>query len=57
MLKETTNQEYVFNGEIGVVSEINTAAKLYKVRFDDKEAEYDSETVADLNYFPLGFHI
>ena len=40
--------EGVFNGEIGVVSEINTAAKIYKVRFDDKEAEYDAETVTDL---------
>lgn len=40
--------EGIFNGEIGVVTEINPAAKLYKVRFDDKEAEYDADSVSDL---------
>ena len=40
--------EGVFNGDIGVMAEINTAAKLYKVRFDDKVATYDSESISEL---------
>ena len=45
------NGEYgegVFNGDIGVMVEVNTAAKTYKVRFDDRVASYDSESVGDL---------
>lgn len=45
------NGEYgegVFNGDIGVLTEVNPAAKSYKVRFDDKTATYDSDTVSDL---------
>jgi exodeoxyribonuclease V alpha subunit len=45
------NGEYgegVFNGDIGVMIEVNTAAKTYKVRFDDRVASYDSESVGDL---------
>ena len=45
------NGEYgegVFNGDIGVVIEINNAAKIYKVRFDDRVATYDSDSVGDL---------
>ena len=45
------NGEYgegVFNGDIGVMVEVNHASKLYKVRFDDKTAAYDSESVGDL---------
>ena len=40
--------EGVFNGDIGVMVEINHAAKLYKVRYDDRVASYDGESVADL---------
>ena len=40
--------EGVFNGDIGVVIEINNAAKIYKVRFDDRVATYDSDSVGDL---------
>lgn len=40
--------EGVFNGDIGVMAEVNAAAKLYKVRFDDKVATYDSESVSEL---------
>lgn len=40
--------EGVFNGDIGVMIEVNTAAKLYKVRFDDKVATYDSESISEL---------
>ncbi len=40
--------EGVFNGDIGVMLEVNTAAKQYKVRFDDKIATYDSESVSEL---------
>ena len=40
--------EGVFNGDIGVMIEINPAAKQYKVRFDDKVAVYDSESISEL---------
>ena len=45
------NGEYgegVFNGDIGVMVEVNNAAKTYKVRFDDRTASYDSESIGDL---------
>ena len=40
--------EGVFNGDIGVMIEVNTAAKLYKVRFDDKVATYDGDSISEL---------
>ena len=40
--------EGVFNGDIGVMVEVNAAAKQYKVRFDDKTATYDSESISEL---------
>ena len=40
--------EGVFNGDIGVMIEVNNASKLYKVRFDDRIAAYDSDSVGDL---------
>ena len=40
--------EGIFNGDIGVMVEINAAAKLYKVRFDDKVATYDSDSISEL---------
>lgn len=40
--------EGVFNGDIGVMIEVNNASKLYKVRFDDRVATYDSDSVGDL---------
>ena len=40
--------EGVFNGDIGVLTEVNNASKTYKVRFDDRVATYDSDSVTDL---------
>ncbi len=40
--------EGVFNGDIGVMTEVNTASKIYKVRYDDRVAVYDSDSVSDL---------
>ena len=40
--------EGVFNGDIGVLIEVNTASKIYKVRFDDKVAQYDADSASDL---------
>lgn len=40
--------EGVFNGDIGVMVEVNNASKVYKVRFDDRVATYDSDSVSDL---------
>ncbi|MBQ3266107.1 MAG: ATP-dependent RecD-like DNA helicase [Ruminococcus sp.] len=40
--------EGIFNGDIGVMIEINNASKLYKVRFDDRVATYDGDSVSDL---------
>ena len=45
------NGEYgegVFNGDIGVMVEINSMAKVYKVRFDDRVATYDSDSISDV---------
>ena len=45
------NGEYgegVFNGDIGVMVEVNNASKVYKVRFDDRLAVYDGDSVGDL---------
>lgn len=45
------NGEYgegVFNGDIGVMVEVNTASKIYKVRYDDRVATYDSDSISDL---------
>lgn len=40
--------EGVFNGDIGVMVEVNNASKIYKVRYDDRVAAYDSDSVGDL---------
>lgn len=40
--------EGVFNGDIGVMIEVNNASKIYKVRFDDRVATYDSDSISDL---------
>lgn len=45
------NGEYgegVFNGDIGVMIEVNHAAKTCQVRFDDRVATYDSDSITDL---------
>ena len=45
------NGEYgegIFNGDIGVMSSIDVASRTCKVRFDDKLAQYDSDTLGDL---------
>ncbi len=40
--------EGVFNGDIGVMIEVNNASKVYKVRFDDRVAAYDGDSITDL---------
>ena len=40
--------EGIFNGDIGVMVEVNNASKIYKVRFDDRIATYDGDSVSDL---------
>ena len=45
------NGEYgegVFNGDIGVMAEVNSMTKTYMVRFDDRTATYDSDSITDL---------
>lgn len=45
------NGEYgegVFNGDIGVLIEVNAAARAVKVRYEDRVAAYDGEAIADL---------
>lgn len=41
--------EGIFNGDIGVIENINPVDLLLTVRFDDKVASYNSETVIDLD--------
>ncbi len=38
----------VYNGDIGVLTEVNSASQIFKVRFDDKVAEYDGSSISDL---------
>lgn len=38
----------VFNGDIGVLQEINTTSQTVKVKFDDKIAMYDTDSLSDL---------
>lgn len=38
----------VFNGDIGVISEIDFASELLTVRFDDKEAKYGFDMLSEL---------
>ena len=38
----------IFNGDIGVLTEINNSAHYVKVRFDDKVAMYDQDSLSDL---------
>lgn len=40
--------EGIFNGDIGVMVEVNNASKIFKVQFDDRIATYDSDSVSDL---------
>ena len=40
--------EGIFNGDIGILEEVNPSSKLIKVRFDDKVALYDEDSIADL---------
>lgn len=45
------NGEYgegIFNGDIGVLEEINLSSHTVKVRFDDKVAMYDKDSLSDL---------
>ncbi len=40
--------EGIFNGDIGILEEVNTSANYVKVRFDDKVAMYDQDSLTDL---------
>lgn len=40
--------EGIFNGDIGILEEINNSAHVVKVRFDDKVAMYDQDSLNDL---------
>ncbi len=40
--------EGIFNGDIGVLTEINNSAHYVKVQFDDKVAMYDQDSLSDL---------
>ncbi|WP_407383635.1 ATP-dependent RecD-like DNA helicase [Ruminococcus sp.] len=40
--------EGIFNGDIGIMIEVNNASKAYKVKFDDRVATYDGDSVTDL---------
>ncbi len=40
--------EGIFNGDIGVLTEINNSAHYVKVKFDDKLAMYDQDSLSDL---------
>lgn len=45
------NGEYgegIFNGDIGVLVEVNNSAHIVKVKFDDKTAVYDMDSIVDL---------
>lgn len=38
----------IFNGDIGVLTEVNKATRMLKVKFDDKIATYDEDSMVDL---------
>ncbi len=40
--------EGIFNGDIGILEEVNPSSHLVKVRFDDKVALYDQDSLSDL---------
>lgn len=40
--------EGIFNGDIGVLTQVNKSSHYLKVRFDDKEAMYDMDSITDL---------
>lgn len=40
--------EGVFNGDIGILTEINTSSHTVKVKFDDKIAMYDFDSLVDI---------
>lgn len=45
------NGEYgegIFNGDIGILTEVNPSTRFVKVRFDDKTALYDQDALTDL---------
>lgn len=45
------NGEYgegIFNGDIGVLTQVNKASHFVKVRFDDRTAMYDMDSISDL---------
>jgi exodeoxyribonuclease V alpha subunit len=46
--KQKENGTGVFNGDIGILSKIDTANNIINVKFDDKEAMYSMENVREL---------
>jgi exodeoxyribonuclease V alpha subunit len=40
--------KHVFNGDIGVIADINTEDRLITVKFDDRDIEYDSSELDEL---------
>ena len=40
--------EGIFNGDIGVLTQVNNSAHIVKVKFDDKTAVYDMDSIVDL---------
>ncbi|MGN0518776.1 MAG: ATP-dependent RecD-like DNA helicase [Acutalibacteraceae bacterium] len=49
-LKEDgSNGEGVFNGDIGILVEVNKNSQILKVRFDDRIATYNAESAVDLD--------
>jgi exodeoxyribonuclease V alpha subunit len=46
--KQKENGTGVFNGDIGILSNIDTANNIINVKFDDKEAMYSMENVREL---------
>ncbi len=41
--------EGIFNGDIGILTEINKSNKSVKIQFDDKEASYNFEDITDVD--------
>ena len=46
--EDGTSGTGVFNGDIGIISDVDTAAKILTVRFDDRFVEYEFEMLKNL---------
>jgi exodeoxyribonuclease V alpha subunit len=49
-VKESTGEygEGIFNGDIGIIEEVDKVSKKMRIRFDDRIAVYDGDCVSDL---------